>query len=1108
MVYGEDIIVQEIMEQTYVKLSQREHVYKLPDSYVGSVEKTTVQTVVVDADGHIETKQIEYIPALYKIYDEVLVNAIDQFTRRFKKKHPVTRIDIDVTSDRISITNNGLSIPLKRLALYDNVYAAELIFGELLTSSNYNENEQKVTGGKNGFGAKLANIFSTDFRVTTVSKKKKLELQWSDNMRHMHPMVLTPYEDQPYTQVSFAPDFVRFGATGISADEIDLFRRRAWDTAAWTGNTVSVYFNGSLIECNNFASYASDISPDKNIVHIHCNKHWEIAATTNDNEVFEHVSLVNGISTTAGGTHVNSVCSQISEHIASELTKKHKTKIKPSYVKNQLKIFVKATIVNPSFDSQTKERLTTNPSKFGSRCIVKLSFINRLMKDTDIEQRVMQMVEYKDGKKLSKSDGRKTNRVKGIPKLCDANKAGGRLSQKCTLILTEGDSAKTMAVAGLTEVGRDLYGVYPLRGKLLNVKDADYERIAKNSEITDLKKILGLKEKVDYSKDALHGKTWPLRYGKIIIMTDQDVDGSHIKGLIMNVFHSHWKTLLTRGGFVTSLLTPIIKATHVRDKITRCFYNMTDYEDWKAGQDRLKAWKIKYYKGLGTSTTREAKGYFKNMKLVEYVWDTSSDTCLDLAFSKNKSSDRKRWLENYRREDILDTACARVCYSDFINKDLIHFSNYNLRRSIPSVLDGLKPSQRKVLFACFKRNLTNEIKVAQLAGYVSEHAAYHHGENSLQDTIVSMAQTFVGSNNINLLEPNGTFGSRLHGGKDAASSRYIFTQLSSIARKIFPIEDDPVLTVNTEDGVPIEPETYVPIIPMVLVNGAMGIGTGYSTNILMHNPQDIIDAVRSRINQTAKPLLNPWYKHFTGTIKQVNGNATPQYVISGKYVVENPEMVRVVELPVGTWTSKYIEYLERLVLNKTLTSYTDHSTESTVDIILQFPKPPSNLGAVLKLKTKKYTSNMYLFNKDGCISKYSSVDDIVDEFFSVRWEMYERRKSLQLEGFEEKLAVAQNKTRFVTAVLDEHIDLRLSLTEISDFLVENDFDLGENGTYDYLTGMRLASLSRENVDKLIKSTSLLEEEMQRLRTQTVADMWLRELDDLERYMQSTHGLNA
>ena len=173
MVYGEDIIVQEIMEQTYVKLSQRDHVYKLPDSYVGSVEKTTVQTVVVDEDGHIETKQIEYIPALYKIYDEVLVNAIDQFTRRFNKKHPVTRIDIDVTSDRISITNNGLSIPLKRLALYDNVYAAELIFGELLTSSNYNENEQKVTGGKNGFGAKLANIFSTDFRVTTVSKKKK-----------------------------------------------------------------------------------------------------------------------------------------------------------------------------------------------------------------------------------------------------------------------------------------------------------------------------------------------------------------------------------------------------------------------------------------------------------------------------------------------------------------------------------------------------------------------------------------------------------------------------------------------------------------------------------------------------------------------------------------------------------------------------------------------------------------------------------------------------------------------------------------------------------------------------------------------------------------------
>jgi DNA topoisomerase II len=189
-----------------------------------------------------------------------------------------------------------------------------------------------------------------------------------------------------------------------------------------------------------------------------------------------------------------------------------------------------------------------------------------------------------------------------------------------------------------------------------------------------------------------------------------------------------------------------------------------------------------------------------------------------LAFSKKKIEGRKEWLNSFVEGTYLDTkGGGNISISDFVNKELILFSRYDLRRSIPSMVDGLKIGQRKILFGCFKRKLKNEIKVSQLAGYVSEHSAYHHGEQSLNGTIVKMAQNYVGSNNINILFPSGQFGTRLEGGKDAASARYIFTTLCQITRSLFHTADDAVLEYLDEDGLSIEPKYYIPVIPMVLV---------------------------------------------------------------------------------------------------------------------------------------------------------------------------------------------------------------------------------------------------------------------------------------------------
>lgn len=410
--------------------------------------------------------------------------------------------------------------------------------------------------------------------------------------------------------------------------------------------------------------------------------------------------------------------------------------------------------------------------------------------------------------------------------LTDANKAGTKSGHECVLILTEGLSASGLARSGIAAIsGHDRYGVFPLRGKVLNVRDATQDAIAKNVEISLMKQILGLQHKKTYESAK------ELRYGHIMIMTDQDHDGSHIKGLLINFFESQFPSLLKIPDFLIEFITPIVKVFKGNLKKPtkeKSFFTMPEYEYWKENNIET-GWKHKYYKGLGTSGDEDAKVYFadldKHMKYF-YPMDDEGKGLIELAFAKSKTDERKDWLRTYEPGTYLDHSVERISYPEFVNKELILFSIADCARSIPSVVDGLKPGQRKIMFAGFKRNLKNEIKVVQLAGYVSEHTGYQHGEASLQSTITAMGQIYTGSNNVNLLDPSGNFGSRLQGGKDAASARYIYTSLSSFARLVLPPHDDRLLTYNIEDGSRIEPTWYIPVLPMILVNGAEGIGTG------------------------------------------------------------------------------------------------------------------------------------------------------------------------------------------------------------------------------------------------------------------------------------------
>jgi DNA gyrase/topoisomerase IV subunit B len=773
------------IEETYTKKSQIEHIYDLPDTYIGSVEKTDIDTWVYDNN---ENKMIyrnnKYIPGLYKIFDEILVNSIDQYVRmksneKLYNKVNTIKVNIDVENNIISVYNNGKGIDVVEHKDF-KIWIPELIFGNLLTSSNYNKNdsEKSIVGGRNGVGSKCCSIFSVKFKVTTVDYERKLKYEqvFEKNMSVINPPIITASNDvKPYTLIEFSPDLHRFDIDKIDDGTLSLMKKRVFDIAACTDNSVSVFLNDNKIDCKSLEKYVNFfLDPSVERIHEEVNDRWEIVIAVNPEAKFEQISFVNGCSTLKGGKHVdyvvNNIVKKIQTHVSTKGVKRKKMELKPVHIKDNMFIFIRSTIENPAFDSQIKEYLTTPATKFGSKCEISDKFIEKLVK-TKLIERAMKMSDFKDSLDLQKISGKKTTSLRGIDKLDDANKAGSSESHKCTLILTEGDSAKALAIAGLSVVGRDYFGVFPLRGKLLNAREKDDKIVKNNAEISNLVKIMGLKFEGKTKKKNKEDSLKDLRYGRIMIFTDADVDGSHIKGLLINLFSVFWPELLDIPGFIISLATPIIKASSKDKKNGEAieFYTMTEFNDWKNGIDNSKRWEIKYYKGLGTSTSEEGKEYFVDFdkKKINYIMgqtDIDEDNInksvekIELAFDKKRAEDRKMWLKTYDKDNIIEQTQKNILYHEFIDKELIHFSDYDCKRSIACICDGLKPSLRKVIYSCFKKNLKKEIKVAQLAGYIGENSAYHHGEASLYEAIIGLAQDFVGANNINLLEPHGQFG--------------------------------------------------------------------------------------------------------------------------------------------------------------------------------------------------------------------------------------------------------------------------------------------------------------------------------------------------------------
>jgi DNA topoisomerase-2 len=434
-------------------------------------------------------------------------------------------------------------------------------------------------------------------------------------------------------------------------------------------------------------------------------------------------------------------------------------------------------------------------------------------------------------------------------------------------------------------------------------------------------------------------------------------------------------------------------------------------------------------------------------------------------------------------------------------------------------MDGFKTSLRKIIYSAFKKNLMSEIKVAQFTGYVSEHSGYHHGEASLNATIIGMAQNFVGSNNINLLMPNGQFGSRLQGGQDSASERYIYTQLNNITRYIIPAADDNILHYLNDDGTMVEPTYYAPIIPMVLVNGSKGIGTGFSTEILCYNPLDIIQYINNKLlNKENVIKFIPYYEGFLGTIEEISPG---KFIIKGKYEVIDNDKIRVLELPVGFWTDNFKELLE--ILSETtdkegkkiqplIKEYNDMSKDTTIDFVITFHKGKLQdltannidinfnlLEKTLKLYTVMSTSNMHLFDSEDNLKKYETVENIIDDYYNVRLDLYNKRKVYLINELEEELIVLINKSNYIQENINNTIilmnkkkqDIINTLTEKGYAVIDNDAE------FKYLIKMPMDSVTEENSIKLLNDATHKKEQIEELKNITITQMWLNELDALK-----------
>lgn len=1155
-------------QKEYDGLTQREHVLKRPDTYVGSIEaeKRIMMMASLKHDGSFKMKEdeLQYIPGLERIYLEILSNAADNGSKSIGLGIDPGRLLIYMTDDACTVYNEGRPVSTVWHEKKQN-WIPSFVFFELLTGSNYDDSKERKWAGRNGLGAKLAAIFSKYYQVDChnladgwhhhqVATKNLVDIadpiriplaespDGHSKLPNQIPEKFLPKKVTNFTQVHFKPDFKLFytasGDENIHKEGVmpltddPLHCCLCWDKN--NGDKTHGMFDQKTVEM--FAALALDFSFNckVKIDFIYDSKvNWETGLGPkricfDARSPMEYVkcympevvniktkpivyespngdsrlilldtphnstqrSFANGMPTRQGGVHVNEWLNGICSELKAELKRKG-CDVDARNIKNHITIFLSYYCDKPKFETQTKERLTgPRPNVQPTREMFDI------FSTWGAVEAIRASAAAREKTKIAKATDGKRDRYVDVEKLDDADMAGtpdeGRF---CTLFVCEGDSAKTFFVQGLQHIkdARKYNGCLPLRGKILNTKKATAEKYMANKVCNDLKKALGLQEKLDYSIEKNRNT---LRYGRVYSLTDADVDGTHIKILLADFLSGF--TGLLESGFLHARLTPVMIVTKSKEK--RAFYSLGEMEKWAAITPDNQKWKPHYLKGLGSATKEVIKDAFLH-PVDQHLACTSEDQdVLELAMGAENADLRKklyRMLLDLKPEQRLDSRKVQKV-EDVVYEELILSAIEFNRRAIPSMTDGLKDSFRKIVYTALQASSEYE-GVGEFQGRVKTLTKYRHGPDAMEDAMIGLCQTFPGSNNVNLLEgQEESFGSRIGNGADHASARYIHCRPAPILKYLIRSEDDILLKPEFEEGKKVGVEVFYPILPIHLLNRCKGMGWGWATDSPNYNPMQLIEWIKAygqyikdgkpRMFET--PNLIPWYKGYKCVVfRKRNG----QLVTRGSY--ENTGInCKVKDIPLPWSAQKYeAKVLKALVDSGDIEGW----KPSYVD-----PNRPSYILRGVRTEFKGFDNKLcleknivessmtFLNEKNLPITYHHGVQHVMLEWAEIRYKAYVRRKEFYVKKLEDDVRLAELRQKFILDVIENRIDLR---NQSEDFL--NDWMIQKGYPLSFLT-MALSSLTRERVAKLAAEVERLKKEIKDYMETHPVDLWIRELDEL------------
>lgn len=1211
------------------RLNPFQHILHRPDMYIGSTKSITKEMWVYEEKEKNETEEnedeqdekedvsassqgsfvlrpITYNQGLSRIFIEASSNAIDNVWR--SQQHNIVMKKIEYVFDNdpesemygwITVLNDGYAIPVEKAEYeYEDyrsgksttelLYPAEVFFGEMLAGTNFEEDETRKTSGTNGSGSKCLIVFSKKAIIdhTDSDKKKRFVQIYEDNGTKRTAPKITAYSGKSYTKISFLPDYERFEYDGMDHDLFSYFKRFVYEAAMITGLPVTL--NGEKIVVKDLNKFARLFYPNVKENHMvafkapngdECVVMERGIPESNELEEVPHLSWINGINTRDGGVHVdvwqNTIFPLLVRIFNARKPKKgEKTALKASakQLYPYFVIFVRAEAPGPRFNGQTKDKMVSpeielvdeNDKKQKKEFAAYLTTtVTKMLKwnfTSLLEERLAMNAELSQNRK----DGTK-KRVTDNKNCQNANLAGTKDSWKCTLFITEGLSAKAFAdrLVSSIENGTDYYGSFAIRGKFINAQKFPLSVINKNEEVIQLKKVLGLVPGEKY--DSIE----KLRYGKVCFMTDQDDDGLHIRGLLLNFFWYLWPSLfdlVCEDGspylMFESFTTMVTMARWGTGKNAqmRMFYSNPDFHDWVEREGQyIRGLKVKYYKGLGTHVPGDELLYLNDQKMLKYTLDGNEPEYMSLGFGggEGRSDSRKLWITKDMKkpgeiclnedEKLLESMIVdgEISLSTFVDKQLIIYHRMALRRALPSLYDGFKEAQRKIFYGVMQDPDAKKapVVVETLAGTVKRTTGYHHGGSSLEDTMIGMAQGFVGSNNIPLLVNAGEMGTRLALGDDAAAPRYPETQLEDISYTIFSNLDQPILELMEENGKPMEPKVMMPVIPMVLVNGPKGVASGFSENIANYNPYDLVERIEAWLEDEDSvsefPALVPYYRGFTGSIELLTRSGK-----SGSYELWDPKTsegkpkawrskgilrqgtkgwYHIDDIPIGVRTNKvkeHLAYLETGTLpegakkkkkQEEKRSYLlDVRWKGTTNTAKWDIKPAKDFipdmdvaGNLKILQAVESLTNIYVIDENDYPIKYDSPESLLLDFCPRRLEYYDKRRDYWLEEFAKQHAKESDRYKFVKAVVDK----KLNMYQDDDKLEAAMYKLGlrkiqgekkdaeGNGieSFEYLLSMQMRSMTVKRLEDIKNEVDKIQAKIDDLEAKSAKDLWREDL---------------